>query len=288
MDLYFVDGSNPPENILQRFILKCEETPGAVAVHCKAGLGRTGTCIAAYLMKHHRLTAEEIIGWMRIARPGSVIGPQQHYLKEIQARMWRDGELHRSKPSAGLTLPNVVSAAVETSSGERSRPGSSSSSSPSSARLAVASRTTSSTTTTTTSSTTTTLQAVAARSTLPLSSPSLGRLPSTSSPSSSSSSPNNHNSSMSPVLSRPASRGPSRPGSSSSGGLGISSEREESDRDNQTQGDLLRMRRQQNMQTSPTAARGSVPQSSPTAAATSPTDQRPRSRLSGLLSSWNK
>jgi protein-tyrosine phosphatase len=42
MDLYFLDGSNPPENILTKFIAKCEETPGAVAVHCKAGLGRTG------------------------------------------------------------------------------------------------------------------------------------------------------------------------------------------------------------------------------------------------------
>jgi cell division cycle 14 len=43
-------------------------------VHCKAGLGRTGSCIGAYVMKHYRFTAEELIGWIRIARPGSIIG----------------------------------------------------------------------------------------------------------------------------------------------------------------------------------------------------------------------
>lgn len=57
-DLYYLDGTTPPEHILTRFMQVCEETPGAVAVHCKAGLGRTGTCIGCYMMKHHRLTGE--------------------------------------------------------------------------------------------------------------------------------------------------------------------------------------------------------------------------------------
>jgi cell division cycle 14 len=72
IELEFLDGSNPPDFILAKFIDKCEQTPGAVAVHCKAGLGRTGSCIGAYIMKHFRFTAEEIIGWMRIVRPGMV------------------------------------------------------------------------------------------------------------------------------------------------------------------------------------------------------------------------
>jgi hypothetical protein len=57
-------------------------------VHCKAGLGRTGTLIALFIMKHYLLTAGECIAWLRIARPGSVLGPQQHYLMERQAAMW--------------------------------------------------------------------------------------------------------------------------------------------------------------------------------------------------------
>lgn len=68
---------------------------GAIAVHCKAGLGRTGTCIGAYLMKHYRFTAREAIGWMRVCRPGSVIGPQQEFLESIQTRMWEEGEAFR-------------------------------------------------------------------------------------------------------------------------------------------------------------------------------------------------
>lgn len=47
-----------------------------------AGLGRTGTLIGCYLMKHYRFTAAEAIAWIRICRPGSIIGPQQNFLEE--------------------------------------------------------------------------------------------------------------------------------------------------------------------------------------------------------------
>lgn len=42
-------------------------------------------------MKHFQLTAAEFIGWARIARPGSVIGPQQYWMEDKQASMWRAG-----------------------------------------------------------------------------------------------------------------------------------------------------------------------------------------------------
>ena len=91
---FFVDGSCPSMKVLDAVLTDFEAVPEdrAFAVHCKAGLGRTGTCIGAYLMKHYRFTAAEVIGWMRICRPGCVIGSQQQFLQTIQARMWQAGE----------------------------------------------------------------------------------------------------------------------------------------------------------------------------------------------------
>ncbi|GMI15999.1 hypothetical protein TrVE_jg1399 [Triparma verrucosa] len=102
---YYLDGSVPPMKILQRVIKAFESTDGAIAVHCKAGLGRAGTCTASWIMKHYRMTAAETIGWMRICRPGTIIGPQQHFLEDIQQQMWHEGDVMRSTPSSGLGSP---------------------------------------------------------------------------------------------------------------------------------------------------------------------------------------
>lgn len=79
-DLFFIDGSTPSDAIVNEFLKLSEQESGAIAVHCKAGLGRTGTLIGCYAMKHFKFPAAAFIGWIRIARPGSILGPQQYYL----------------------------------------------------------------------------------------------------------------------------------------------------------------------------------------------------------------
>ena len=115
IDLLYEDGANPPNTIARRFLQTCEQED-TIAVHCKAGLGRTGTCISLYLMKHWKYSANEAIAWLRLCRPGSIIGPQQHYLADAQHRLWHDGVLFRSQVPGFKDRP-----AVEKVEGKRPR-----------------------------------------------------------------------------------------------------------------------------------------------------------------------
>ena len=68
---------------MERFLNLADSETGGLAIHCKAGLGRTGTLIAVWMMKNHGFTANAAIAWLRIVRPGCVIGPQQVCKLEI-------------------------------------------------------------------------------------------------------------------------------------------------------------------------------------------------------------
>ncbi|EGV61566.1 cell division control protein 14 [Yamadazyma tenuis] len=94
IDMIFDDGTCPTLEYVQKFIGAAEciiNRGGKIAVHCKAGLGRTGCLIGAHLIYTHGFTANECIGYMRMIRPGMVVGPQQHwlYLHQNDFRDWR-------------------------------------------------------------------------------------------------------------------------------------------------------------------------------------------------------
>ncbi len=114
-DLYFDDCTVPSPSVIARFMDIADSEPGMVAVHCKAGLGRTGTLIGLWVMKNHRLKAKECIAWLRLVRPGMVLGPQQHFLASCDQRQWYGNQLSgaqfempRPMYSAGLLASQVA------------------------------------------------------------------------------------------------------------------------------------------------------------------------------------
>ena len=111
LDMIFDDGTCPPLHMVKKFIKLAHEMitvkRKSIAVHCKAGLGRTGCLIGAYLIYRHGFTANEIIAYMRFMRPGMVVGPQQHWLHLNQGTFrewwWEDV----MKERLALILPST-------------------------------------------------------------------------------------------------------------------------------------------------------------------------------------
>ena len=56
-----------------------------VMVHCLAGLGRTGTLLACYLIKYQKMSADKAIQKLRDERPGSIQSfPQEEIIFQFE------------------------------------------------------------------------------------------------------------------------------------------------------------------------------------------------------------
>jgi len=60
-----------------KFIQNRLENNEPVMVHCAAGIGRTGTILACYLIKYQKLSAKDAIQKVRKERPGSIQSESQ-------------------------------------------------------------------------------------------------------------------------------------------------------------------------------------------------------------------
>ncbi len=67
------------DSIVEYMLYQLENNKPTV-VHCLAGLGRTGTVLAGFIMKKNKETYKEAIQTLRLLRPGSVQSETQEML----------------------------------------------------------------------------------------------------------------------------------------------------------------------------------------------------------------
>ncbi|CAE8589505.1 unnamed protein product [Polarella glacialis] len=85
----FNDGDVPSKQLARNFVTACrkavEESGKGVAVHCIAGLGRTGVMVGAYAVTRYSINGKAFHGWCRLCRPGSVqTGRQEVFLRHLK------------------------------------------------------------------------------------------------------------------------------------------------------------------------------------------------------------
>ena len=55
-----------------------------------------------------RYISARVCRWIRICRPGSIIGPQQHFLVQMQDMMWKDGDKLRQMQTLKSSTDSLV------------------------------------------------------------------------------------------------------------------------------------------------------------------------------------
>jgi cell division cycle 14 len=88
-DVHYPDGTNPKQEHVEQCLDIWRNLDGPIAVHCRAGLGRTGTQIGIWMMESYGITAREGIAWMRMCRNGMCIAQQSDYLCRVEKKHFK-------------------------------------------------------------------------------------------------------------------------------------------------------------------------------------------------------
>ena len=116
--MIYDDGSIPSSETVDKFldlVASVRQRQKGIAVHCMAGLGRTGSLLCIDLMVNFGFGAKEAIGWHRLMRPGSVIGHQQQFLLWYENALKRMKHRPSSQAHAAATQADLDSAVAATS-----------------------------------------------------------------------------------------------------------------------------------------------------------------------------
>lgn len=84
-DLYFKDMTVPSIQLIRKFmtIVNSIDITEFIAIHCRAGLGRTGVLICIWLIIKYNFSPQNAIAYIRMIRPGSILGNQGFFLESI-------------------------------------------------------------------------------------------------------------------------------------------------------------------------------------------------------------
>lgn len=84
-DLYFNDMTTPSVDIIKKFmnLISKYEVDEIFAIHCRAGIGRTGVLICIYLIIKLNFKPVYAIAFLRMMRPGSIMYHQGIFLESI-------------------------------------------------------------------------------------------------------------------------------------------------------------------------------------------------------------
>jgi protein-tyrosine phosphatase len=96
------DGQAPPASVVARFLDVVANSDGRVYVHCGAGVGRTGTMAAAYLVQRGGASSAEVL------RRNLAVGPPSLEQLAFASRL-RQGEATKA-PTALVAVSRVLDA----------------------------------------------------------------------------------------------------------------------------------------------------------------------------------